>query len=420
MGGISNLGKRGEDMIKKIKKSSRGLTFSLPELKIGSRYQYRIDVKKKQVVIVPNENGSVVVSKKKSGKNVKPLLDLRKAEIRDLVLKADYIDLELLENGNIVAKIVQKVKSQKSNIISIQEIIGNRVSEFLITPQLLMASGNARYISSGCSEKSISEDSYFEYLYNSIPSYAKIKKPEKKDIQRVYDVVSLFSGAGMLDKAFVDDKFRFVYGVDFEKAAVETYRHNIGDHIECKDIRDVNPEDIPKCDVIIGGPCCQAYSSANRHNQNSEEAEEKRLLIDDYIRLTKAKNPKVWVIENVPEIMTKDQGYYLQRIFDGLSDYEISAVLVTDFKVGGFSKRKRAIIIGSKIGKIELPEQCDSGKTVREALSKVDASWHNYNDVTTPEKTQDSEWALFRREEAGETFQKNTDRCMEKKRIAAL
>lgn len=371
-------------MIKKIKKSSRGLTFSLPELKIGSRYQYRIDIKNKQVIMVPNENGAVIVSKKKSGDNIKPLLDLRKSEIRDLVSKADYIELELFANGNIVAKIVQKIKSQKSNIISLQEIIGNKVSEFLITPELLQASGSPRYISSGCSQKSIQDDTYFEYLYQSIPSYFKNKKPERKEIKRVYDVISLFSGAGMFDKAFLGERFRFVYGIDFEPAAVETYKRNIGNHIECRDIRTVSPEELPSCDVVIGGPCCQAYSSANRHNQNTEEAEEKRLLIDDYIRLTKAKNPKVWVIENVPEIMTKDQGFYLQRILDGLSEYEVSAVIVNDSKVGGYSKRKRAIIIGSKIGKIELPEQCESEKTVREALSKVDASWYNYNDVTIP------------------------------------
>ena len=41
--------------------------------------------------------------------------------------------------------------------------------------------------------------------------------------------------------------------------AVETYKKNIGDHIICEDISKIKAEDIPDCDIIIGGFPCQGF-----------------------------------------------------------------------------------------------------------------------------------------------------------------
>ena len=374
--------------MKQIKSSKRGLTFSLPSLIIGSRYRYVIDKCRREVKIIPDENGNMTVSRKKYAKGIKPLVDIRNSEVRKLVSEADYIELEVLQDGSVLVRTKKKVQQSRSNVVSIQEILQSRTSEFVIPAKMLAVSGGS-YPTSLFGKATLAEDSYFEYLSSTAPSYFE-RKQSRKDIKKVYDVISLFSGAGMLDKAFMDGNFRFVYGVDFEPAAVETYRKNIGDHIECRDIRTVNPDELPKADLVIGGPCCQAYSNANRHNMKSEEAEEKRLLIDDYARITKAKKVKVWVVENVPELLTKDDAYYFNRLCEHLSDYDITATIVADDEVGGYSVRRRAIVIGSKIGKIELPQIKEvTSKTVREALSKVDSTWLNFNDVTVPrEETQ--------------------------------
>lgn len=65
--------------MKKIKSSKRGLTFSLDEtdIQIGARYRYIIDKKKQEILIIPDEQGSLKVSRKKSGSKIKPLFDLR-------------------------------------------------------------------------------------------------------------------------------------------------------------------------------------------------------------------------------------------------------------------------------------------------------------------------------------------------------
>lgn len=369
-------------MNKIIKKSSRGLTFSLPDLKIGSYYHYIIDKSRREIHIIPDKNGNMTVSRKICGKKVKPLIDIRSSEVKKLVSEADYIELNLLSDGSVLVKSRKKIKEHNSQVISLKDLLGSCTSEFIIPAAMLKVSGECNYPDYNFGKPTLAENAYYNYLQHSIPYDKKVCQ---KSIKKVYKVISLFSGAGMFDKAFMDGRFKFVYGIDNSPAAVETYKANIGNHVYCKDIQSVDAADIPDADIAIGGPCCQAYSKENRHNSNTDIGEAKRLLIDDYIRLVKAKKVKVWVLENVPDLLTKKEGYYFNRICNNLSDYEITATIIDDSEVGGYSIRRRAIVIGSKIGNIKLPQgHVNSVKTVRDALSKVDASWFNFKDVTTP------------------------------------
>ena len=58
-------------------------------------------------------------------------------------------------------------------------------------------------------------------------------------------IVSLFSGAGGLDLGLIKAGHRVIWANDIDTNAVETYRRNIGDHILCADIKNVNMRDIP-------------------------------------------------------------------------------------------------------------------------------------------------------------------------------
>jgi DNA (cytosine-5)-methyltransferase 1 len=355
--------------MKRIKGSKRGLTFSLDDDSIiGTKYRYIIDQDKKEIVIISDKKGNMTVSRKRSGKGFKPLYDIRSKEVKKLVSASDYMEIEVSGEMIIVHTYVKtRMKLQKRKIVYLEEILGKKTGEIILDAAV-------------GAEDIFHQMSIFEFLKEHEMSLEKTK-----EFSKIYDVISLFSGAGLLDYAFRDPKIRFVYGIDFDKDACMTYRENIGSHIECRDIRKVTSNEMPSADIIIGGPCCQGYSNANRHNLESEEAKAKRLLIDDYIRLVKEKQPFVFVIENVPQFFTKDNGIYIRKVMEGLSDYEITTTTIIDSHVGGFTSRKRAIVIGSKVGKIILPsETIHSVKNVREALSQVDENWFNYNDVTMP------------------------------------
>ena len=87
----------------KIKYSKRGLTFSFREtesFKAGTRYRYIIDTANDEVILLPDENGKYIFSKK--GKEEKPLVDLRNEEIRETIKNANYMEIEIQDDKIIV------------------------------------------------------------------------------------------------------------------------------------------------------------------------------------------------------------------------------------------------------------------------------------------------------------------------------
>lgn len=360
--------------MKKIKGSKRGLTFTLEDKNlIGTKFRYIIDKNKNEILIIPDEDGTGTVSRKKCGKaNFKPLYDIRSKAVKELVCNADYLQVEQ-DGDNIIVHVYRKIAAKKAriaaknNIIRIEDVFAEKTGEIVL--------------------KKVSGDSFSETGYSSFKDFSN-EIPPKKEIQNVYDVVSLLSGAGLLDYAFRDPQFRFVYSVDFDEDVALTYAANIGPNImQCRDIRNVSADEVPDADVILSTSCCQCFSNANRHMNNmlGIQGEQKRGLVDDCIRIIKEKHPKVFVIENVPTLLTAGQGRYLEKILTELSKYTITYKIVSDYEHGGYSTRKRAIIIGSIIGGIDLPDaELYPLRTVREALEKVDDTWYNYDDVTTP------------------------------------
>ena len=85
-----------------------------------------------------------------------------------------------------------------------------------------------------------------------------------------FRIVSLFSGCGGLDLGFVREGFEIIWANDILKDACTTYRENIGDHILNEDIEKINPEDIPKEDLVIRGPPCQGFTGIGLRDVRDE------------------------------------------------------------------------------------------------------------------------------------------------------
>ena len=139
-------------------------------------------------------------------------------------------------------------------------------------------------------------------------------------------VVSLFSGAGGLDLGFKMAGHDIIWANDLYEDAVETYKHNIGNHIVCEDISKIDAEEIPECDIIIGGFPCQGFSVAN---MKRHEADERNALYKQLIRVIKAKKPKFFLAENV-----KGLGYKVSHQVLNAADFGVPQT------------RQRVIIVG--------------------------------------------------------------------------
>lgn len=207
-------------------------------------------------------------------------------------------------------------------------------------------------------------------------------------------VVSLFSGAGILDWPFFkDERFSIQYAIDYDAGACQTYRQNIGMHIVHGDVHKAfTAEGFPldnavkAPDVIVGGPSCKPFSNANRHTRLEDHPDSDLLM--QYMRIVETLNPKVFAIENVPEVLTACGGSYYAAVREKAESfgYELDSGIVQDCKVGGYTTRKRAVILGSRIGTPKLAHIALAGeyRTAGDAISKVDKSWSNYSDVTKP------------------------------------
>lgn len=366
----------------RIKMSNRGLTFSFAEnetFRAGTRYRYFVDNKASEVIIVPDKSGRYKMSRK--GNNAKPLVDLRNEEIKSAMAGSSYMEVEIL-NDKIIVHII-KLKTNVEGLSDIELI------------DMLDKSDEVTF--------SIDKESLIKHdsaLVDMLTASGLFSEKNRTDISYVFDTVSLFSGAGLLDYPFKkDDSFDIKFAIDFDKAACETYSKNIGNHILCMDIRELDENKVPEADLIIGGVPCVGYSNANRAGNVARDIKH-RLLVDDYIRIVKAKRPSTFVIENVKQFLTKEDGKYLERVFTALSDdYNITYSVINDLEVGGYSKRERMVLIGSlkEMPKIIIPnvEIC-STRTVGDALRKVTPDWFNYSDITKASKETQEKMAQVR------------------------
>src|SRR5437867_4425290 len=72
--------------------------------------------------------------------------------------------------------------------------------------------------------------------------------------------LDLFCGAGGLSLGLQQAGFNVIFAADRWRAAIETYRENLGAHVVAAEIDERT--ELPAADVLVGGPPCQGFSSA--------------------------------------------------------------------------------------------------------------------------------------------------------------
>lgn len=172
-----------------------------------------------------------------------------------------------------------------------------------------------------------------------------------------HSTISLFSGGGGLDIGFKQAGYDIVWAIDNNKDAVNTYRRNLGGHIVLGDITTVNPNDLPKPDVVIGGPPCQSFSLAGKRNCDDARGR----LVWSYLNIIDVLHPKAFLFENVTGLVSaKDSegNPILQNLLDKFSElgYRVNWKLINAADYGVPQLRKRVIIVGLIDRKFEFPE----------------------------------------------------------------
>lgn len=146
--------------------------------------------------------------------------------------------------------------------------------------------------------------------------------------------------------------FTVLYANEVNKDAAATYKRNFkGVRLNLKDIRKVDTSAVfrslgrPRVKLIAAGPPCQGFSSAGRRDPKDP----RNLLYREVIRFVAKFRPHFVVVENVPGMLLRKKGRYVNALESDLRGLGYSAYhrLLLASRYGVPQDRQRLFIIGT-------------------------------------------------------------------------
>ncbi|MBK6355017.1 MAG: DNA cytosine methyltransferase [Saprospiraceae bacterium] len=171
-------------------------------------------------------------------------------------------------------------------------------------------------------------------------------------------VLDTFAGAGGFSLGFhLTGQYDVIGAIEYDQWAADTFKFNhpestvlVGD-IQQYDEKFLLNTFKDKPDIILGGPPCQGYSIANR--KAGDPADPRNSLFKEFIRLGKIFDPKIMIMENVPNLIkakTKDNELVIDIIIQELKNlgYNVYHTILSATDFGVPQIRKRLVVIASK------------------------------------------------------------------------
>ena len=197
--------------------------------------------------------------------------------------------------------------------------------------------------------------------------------------RRALKALDLFAGAGGFSIGAKNAGVDIIASVEFNNKISETYKYNNKQTIvinhdiqeiqasendtekdtyikihEFNNISKIFEDKNCKCDMIIGGPPCQGFSSSGKRiRAKSKFLEDPRnFLFKEYVRMVKYLHPKIFIIENVPGILNYNDGAVKEEIFREFEKlgYNVHAKILCAADFGVPQLRNRAFFIGNNYG----------------------------------------------------------------------
>lgn len=158
--------------------------------------------------------------------------------------------------------------------------------------------------------------------------------------------IDLFCGLGGFRIAAekIQRNSECVFSCDFDSDSQKSYEANFGEK-PFGDITKIHESEIPEHDILFAGFPCQSFSICG--DQKGFE-DTRGTLFFDIARILKAKQPKAFVLENVKQLVSHNQGKTLQRILETLENlgYQTHYKVLNALDFGLPQKRERVFIVG--------------------------------------------------------------------------
>jgi DNA-methyltransferase (dcm) len=197
-----------------------------------------------------------------------------------------------------------------------------------------------------------------------------------------YKVIDLFSGAGGLSMAFQNTGAEIVWAYENNKFAGSLYGENISNvHVE-ESIDNINIQEIPDCDILLGQCLNQSFSFS--YNCKGVETKRKDQL-SDIFSIIKVKKPKVFLIDSIKALKFYDNGRIINLLIEELRNegYYIKYSVLNSIEYGNIPHNKERIyIVGFRNREVflefEFPAIIELTKKVNNILKLKDEKQKKY------------------------------------------
>jgi len=132
---------------------------------------------------------------------------------------------------------------------------------------------------------------------------------------------------------------------EIDKYAIETYNKHFGGHKNYGDATKISTEKLPNFDLLVGGFPCQTFSIAGKRRGFEDT---RGTLFFDIARILKAKQPKMFLLENVKGLLNHDGGNTFTKILQTIDElgYDAEWQVLNSKYFGVPQNRERVFIIG--------------------------------------------------------------------------
>jgi DNA (cytosine-5)-methyltransferase 3A len=178
------------------------------------------------------------------------------------------------------------------------------------------------------------------------------------------NVLSLFDGmsCGQIALDQLGIKVDNYYASEIDENAIKITKHNYPNTIHLGDVTNINANNLPTIDLLIGGSPCQDLSVAMKNREGLEGQKSK--LFFEYIRVFKETNPKYFLFENVGGMKEEDKNI-ISNLF-GVAPIKINSQLVSPALRNRLYWTNIPNVKQPSDKKIKLQDILESGYTDRE------------------------------------------------------
>lgn len=212
-----------------------------------------------------------------------------------------------------------------------------------------------------------------------------MNKIKKKLSYKDFSTVDIFCGIGGLTHGLILEGLDVTTGIDFDSTCKFAFENNNNAKFIHKDITTLSATELKKYfskgkkKILLGCAPCQPFSLYNNKkakNSKQRNIDTKWKLLYSFADLIDRVNPDIVSMENVPMLVKFNNGKVFNDFVALLKkkEYEVSWSIVNAQDYGVPQRRRRLILLASKLGKINIIEKSVKNKeykTVKDAIGHL-------------------------------------------------